>query len=329
MITSPTDLTHIHQTRTHHLLPPWHLYLSHIIIYGACLLLVRYGPYYSTYLQPETQTILLYLYVGFIIFSPFYYFFFATPQAITPNKSYYILLGMGKLFHHHQLTKEEKVSFLFLGVKLFYLPLMTNFLINNIKSFFDYLPQPTQFPFILTTIFLIDTFIFTVGYAFEGKKLNNVVKSVEPTLLGWIVTLICYPPFNALVGNYIPWGANDYATLSTPTLTALLRGTSLFLLIIYLWASIALGTKASNLTNRGIVTKFPYSLIRHPAYTGKVFMWWLTLLPFITVPFFLGMLFWTIIYYLRAITEERHLSQDPEYIAYKQKVRFKFIPGVW
>ena len=168
-----------------------------------------------------------------------------------------------------------------------------------------------------------------MGYAFEGKRLNNVVKSVEPTLLGWIVTLICYPPFNALIGNYIPWGANDYATLSTPTLTALLRGTSLFLLIIYLWASIALGTKASNLTNRGIVTKFPYSVIRHPAYTGKVLMWWLTLLPFITVPFFFGMLFWTIIYYLRAITEERHLSQDQEYLRYKQKVKYRFIPGVW
>ena len=308
---------------------PWHLYLSHIIIYGICLLLVRYGPYYSSYLQPETQTILLILYMVFIILGPIYYFFFAAPETISPNKSYHILRGIGKLLHRHELSKEEKVSFLFLGVKLFYLPLMTNFLINNINSFLSYLSQPTQFPFVLTTIFLIDTFIFTVGYAFEGKKLNNIVKSVEPTLLGWGVTLICYPPFNALVGNYIPWGADDYATFGTPFLTALGRGAALFLLITYLWASIALGTKASNLTNRGIVTKFPYSIIRHPAYSGKVLMWWLTLLPVINIPFFLGMLFWTVIYYLRAITEERHLSQDPEYLLYKQKVKYKFIPGVW
>ena len=38
--------------------------------------------------------------------------------------------------------------------------------------------------------------------------------------------------------------------------------------------------------------------------------------PIITWPFTLGMLFWTVIYFFRAITEERHLRQDPDYIKY-------------
>jgi protein-S-isoprenylcysteine O-methyltransferase Ste14 len=41
------------------------------------------------------------------------------------------------------------------------------------------------------------------------------------------------------------------------------------------------------------------------------------------------MAFWSFIYFLRAITEERHLSNDPEYVAYAQKVRYRFIPGVF
>jgi protein-S-isoprenylcysteine O-methyltransferase Ste14 len=100
-------------------------------------------------------------------------------------------------------------------------------------------------------------------------------------------------------------------------------------LIIYTWASAALGPKASNLTNRGIVSKFPYSVVRHPAYICKVTMWWITLIPVINLSFFMGMLFWTIIYYFRSITEERHLMKDQEYVGYCKKVKWKFIPGVY
>jgi protein-S-isoprenylcysteine O-methyltransferase Ste14 len=32
---------------------------------------------------------------------------------------------------------------------------------------------------------------------------------------------------------------------------------------------------------------------------------------------------------MRAITEERHLSQDPDYIQYKKDVPYRFIPKVW
>jgi protein-S-isoprenylcysteine O-methyltransferase Ste14 len=39
---------------------------------------------------------------------------------------------------------------------------------------------------------------------------------------------------------------------------------------------------------------------------------------------------WTLIYVLRALTEEDHLrSVDGEYAAYAAKVRYRFIPGVY
>ena len=42
----------------------------------------------------------------------------------------------------------------------------------------------------------------------------------------------------------------------------------------------------------------------------------------------LGLVVLTGMYYMRAITEERHLRRDPEYRAYMKKVPYRFIPGV-
>ena len=43
---------------------------------------------------------------------------------------------------------------------------------------------------------------------------------------------------------------------------------------------------------------------------------------------FVGLLSLSGLYYLRALTEERHLSKDPEYQDYMKRVPFRFIPGV-
>ncbi|MBI2112615.1 hypothetical protein HYT52_03720 [Candidatus Woesearchaeota archaeon] len=141
--------------------------------------------------------------------------------------------------------------------------------------------------------------------------------------------MICYPPFNSIVGKYIPWGANDHVFFWNDTITIILRIGIIILFTIYVWATLTLGLKASNLTNRGIVKKFPYSIVRHPAYISKNLVWWLTLLPVINWKFALGMGFWSIIYFYRAITEEKHLSQDSEYREYKKKVKWRFIPFLY
>jgi protein-S-isoprenylcysteine O-methyltransferase Ste14 len=38
---------------------------------------------------------------------------------------------------------------------------------------------------------------------------------------------------------------------------------------------------------------------------------------------------WIFLYYLRAITEERHLLKDDEYKAYIEKVKYRFIPKLF
>jgi protein-S-isoprenylcysteine O-methyltransferase Ste14 len=99
-----------------------------------------------------------------------------------------------------------------------------------------------------------------------------------------------------------------------------------------------LGFKSGNLTNRGIVTGFPYNIVRHPDYSMQILFIITTTIPLCIMPTLsimqkILMLFatfaWIYLYYLRAITEERHLIKDDEYKEYVQKVKYRFIPKLF
>ena len=131
----------------------------------------------------------------------------------------------------------------------------------------------------------------------------------------------------------------------THPMTWILRAIAVFFLLLLTTSSFSLFTKASNLTNRGIVDWGPYRIIRHPGYVAKNMFWLTTLIP-VFIPntsspdftwtaylvssavIIWGFLGWGTIYFLRAITEERFLMKDPDYVAYCKKVRYRFIPGV-
>ena len=80
----------------------------------------------------------------------------------------------------------------------------------------------------------------------------------------------------------------------------------------------------SNLTHRGILTNGPYRFTKHPAYVSKNLSWWMISVPFVMVennPWLsvkhciaLGII--NFMYFMRAKTEERHLSRDPTYVQY-------------
>ena len=177
-------------------------------------------------------------------------------------------------------------------------------------------------------VFFIDCGTALIGYSLESRWLGNKTRSVEGTFLGWAAALSCYPPFNNVLGTYLPLGNGPEIITDSDTLLAF-RGATVLLFTIYASATVAFGFKFSNLTNRGIVSRGPYRYIRHPAYVTKCTAWWLEHLPTMTFAkaFFLTLL--CCVYALRAWTEERHLSLDPDYRAYKRKVPWVILPGVY
>ena len=230
-------------------------------------------------------------------------------------------------------SKQSKVALLALLVKAFYVPIMCSWAINNIIHQSN-LTQNLQFSFrsineyLVALLIFIDVAIFCLGYLVELPQFKNQIKTVEPTLLGWAVCLMCYPPFNQF--SMKPFDYKLFAEWGPFSDSVQVCGLVVITLLwaVYAWASVALGWKASNLTNRGIVSTGPYRFVRHPAYVSKVMLWGVGGLCLANMSFWLFVAT-AIIYGLRAWTEERHLIADPDYVAYKAKVRWVIIPGIY
>lgn len=307
-------------------------YLSGVAVYSVLMLIYLFTGYYKRLLVPETVWFLKNLYFFYILTGlPRLYFWrekdYKPEQLIRsiPEflKSLYVFcLGDGK--KKWIVGIKDKNLWLFTLVKAFYFPLMVNFLVGNYKG----LSWKLDYPNILNFLFTVDTAFFTFGYLIQHKRLGNVVKSVEPTLFGWMIALACYPPFNSVTGSYLGWYSSDRFSYSDPNIDMVARVVVIVLIGLYTWASVSLGFKCSNLTNRGIVGTGAYKWIRHPAYTGKLLAWWIMGFASFSLPMMVSMTAWTLIYYLRAVTEERHLMADPDYRKYVKKVPYRFIPFV-
>jgi protein-S-isoprenylcysteine O-methyltransferase Ste14 len=221
-------------------------------------------------------------------------------------------------------------------VKGYFLPLMLVYLVQNV----DWLRFTAQNPwrgdwlgvyeaaFRLT--FIIDLAFCVIGYTLSLRVIDSHMRSVEPTLFGWLVTLVCYEPFWSLINsaylNYESGRAWVPLLEGRTALAWIWGGVIIALLAVYSWATVVFGLRFSNLTHRGIITNGPYRWVRHPAYFCKSLSWWLIAVPFIplqgnlleAVRLSALLLLLNAVYVLRAWTEERHLRRDPAYVRYAE-----------
>lgn len=244
--------------------------------------------------------------------------------------------------------KEYDVQFkntlLFYLVKFFFIPLMVPstvwyFLLVKESLFVPSKEFESVILYFNNYLFAVIVHIFTFlslayysfGYLVESNYLGSKVKSVEPTVLGWVVTLICYIPFLTLVTRVLPFYTQDMAFFINHEVTFVMRIGLLLVMLFKVWSIATLGAKCSNLTNRGIVTSGPYKWVRHPHYLAKLIVWWVTFSPVFITDFWTisGMLFWTVVYILRAVTEENHLRSDEDYVVYCNQVKWRLIPYVF
>lgn len=270
-----------------------------------------------------------------VVFPCLYWFDRKKPAAADKYVAFFTTLltlpgfFAGKKPHWNDLAR---LGLFTIMVKFFFVPLMVSWAIGGVYNTVNGLRSLEWNVFAINAylvqlLLLVDTVIFSLGYLVESKYLNNEIKSVEPTFLGWLVCLWCYPPFNTF--SFKPF---DFyiirVSLPYPAwLNVFILCTITCLWALFVWASVSLGFKASNLTNRGIVRSGPYRYVRHPAYTAKLMIWILQGVFFAHFGIFILFGF-IVIYVLRAWTEEKHLSRDPDYLAYKQSVRWGFIPGI-
>jgi protein-S-isoprenylcysteine O-methyltransferase Ste14 len=101
-------------------------------------------------------------------------------------------------------------------------------------------------------------------------------------------------------------------------------------MIVQISAKAALGRSFGLIpANRGIKTKGPYRIVRHPMYAGYT----LTHIGFLLgFPSLQNSLLYFTAFFIeiaRVFREELILNQDPLYRAYAVRVRYRLLPGVF
>jgi protein-S-isoprenylcysteine O-methyltransferase Ste14 len=218
-------------------------------------------------------------------------------------------------------------------IKLFFLPLMFVYFCNDTKFLNDaaWRNHPLDlYNMIYRWFYMIDVAFVCVGYTFANKLAGTHIRSADKTALGWTSALLCYQPFWSVISmGYIRYGQNfDRMISPSPTVQMVYCGLILAAISIYIWATIAFGSRFSNLTHRGILCTGPYKYMRHPAYVAKLTSYFLIFVPFAASSwqqFFSNMTMFALlcgVYRVRAITEERNLrSMGPEYDIYCEQVQ--------
>lgn len=80
--------------------------------------------------------------------------------------------------------------------------------------------------------------------------------------------------------------------------------------------------------NRGIIKQGLYTIVRHPMYSAYLLMDVSIVLSAFSVQNLTLLIALIGLFSLRASFEEKWLSQDPQYEAYRENVKYRFIPGL-
>lgn len=100
-------------------------------------------------------------------------------------------------------------------------------------------------------------------------------------------------------------------------------------LVVQIHAKFCLGRSFGIVAaNRGIKSSGPYRFVRHPIYAGYATGQVAFLAMFPTVWNCVVLSLGLMLQIYRILVEENVLSQDKQYIDYKRRVRYRFIPGI-
>ncbi len=352
-------------------------YVGSVAIYGCLLLLLTFNPWFTTLLNISFngvtgRQIYYYLFTAYVVLAPIF-LLVGRPRSLWGSKNLLILGWLWRVVraffrriagHERRSCKpdyKETNALMFLLIKIVYGPLMLYSVLLELRTSellwfrFNFQPEGLDaldvwFLLFVSSIFLLDSILFFTGYTTEAGFMRNRLRYAETNPFRILVCIACYAPFNMATISIL--GPSNYGghilfqgNLDHPV-TWILRGLAVLSLLGLICSSLFLFTKASNLTNRGIVKTGPYALVRHPGYIAKNVFWMTTIIPvlfantqsldfswgahaIICVKALFGMLVWGSIYFLRAITEEQFLGKDPEYREYCRKVKYRFIPWLY
>jgi len=287
--------------------------------------------YHSSFYRPFWGVLKLGL--PWLLLGSLPYFAWVDSKMEKPKDGYYqagcIFVGRWEELDLESLTK----YFLGWTIKAFYLPLMTTYLGKaaiilmelDLDQVFSNMPLTVAF--VGSFALAVDLAFVAIGYTLTLRVTDSHIRSPNPLVWGWLVTIVLYKPFwGPLANQYFKYNDGSNWADWYNQIPALLFVWGVMIIVSKLgwaWANVSFGCRFSNLTHRGIITNGPYRLMKHPSYFFKNVSWWLISVPFLSqespalaVQHIAGLLGVNAIYFIRAKAEERHLSEDPIYVQY-------------
>jgi protein-S-isoprenylcysteine O-methyltransferase Ste14 len=150
--------------------------------------------------------------------------------------------------------------------------------------------------------------------------LRRPAQTVSTSLSSWL--LAAGGTFGGLLfrpaGAHLEWGVRAGFALQVVGLIAVIA------------SLMALGRSFGFVAaDRGVVTRGPYALVRHPVYAGYLLIQLGYVLQAISWRNALVLLLVTACNTGRTVAEERVLSASPQYRRYREQVRWRLVPGAW
>jgi protein-S-isoprenylcysteine O-methyltransferase Ste14 len=147
---------------------------------------------------------------------------------------------------------------------------------------------------------------------------RDLAKQINLSLYDWIITI---------TGTYLPFCVRPAPLVHDSAIWLVLQSIGTCISI----AGILSLNKSVGLVaaNRGVKTFWAYKYIRHPIYTGYFITYGAFGLQNPTLGNLIVITMWMTYEILRLFSEEKYLSQDPAYVEYKKKVRWRMIPGIF
>ncbi|HMF32990.1 MAG TPA: isoprenylcysteine carboxylmethyltransferase family protein [Candidatus Lokiarchaeia archaeon] len=165
----------------------------------------------------------------------------------------------------------------------------------------------------------VGIFNFIAAYFFAFRHKAQQVASLGQSIVGVISFFL--PSLVYWLSTVVPSNSN---------LQVLGLG---FMVVGVVVIPIALGSLGKSFAvipaRREIVTKGIYRFIRHPMYFGEILMGIGVLLAYFNAVNLAITLGSVLTLLLRIRWEEGLLSQSPDYVLYKARVKYRFIPFIW
>jgi protein-S-isoprenylcysteine O-methyltransferase Ste14 len=184
---------------------------------------------------------------------------------------------------------------------------------NAIELYRRYTSGNLSFP---RAVLGIQAFILIITMVFRRAPVR-----VTPNPWYWLLAFVA--TYGILFVNAFGWTGRPIA----PSIVA--NGLAVLSALIFIYARLSLGRSIGFVpANRGIVTRGAYKYVRHPIYTGLfVAMLAFVLRSYAPQNLIMASIIVTL-FMIKSIVEERFLGADPEYAAYMQRVRRRWIPGI-